>query len=916
MERPNFEVIVDDKKNKRETYILIVDKKGIIGSALCKKLIESCFVVFVSHVFPKEINSSPEYYSFISYRNNIPEIPQGLYSHIFIVYNGEKEIKESFPDFLNHAKKTNAKLIIITSFLGNKKIEDWNLELNKNINFVFYGDLFDQVNGQNIEESDINKLLYLAKNKGRIVIRGLGFKKMYPVFFEDAITGILEAAFANNSESTFLLFPKYPPTMLSVAKMLYKIEPSLKIDFAGEDKNVDEKNYDASSGKYLLEKDYPLLDRLKLVYNNSISPFENENVNQGIKQQRQNLTFKNYLKPLIFSMAFLFLLFFIPFFITSFFSFLGLNSLKNAKNQFENGNFDKAIKNTKASENFFNLSSFTVKMTERELSLIGKEKYVISFGKSIKTGKEVSRGLIYGLDAWSNFSKVFNGESINSKNDFNNGLNSLQKTISFYQKTKAENNLIFKDSPFFSKDFNNGVSFITATKDLLPAILGFDREKKYLVLFQNNMELRSGGGFIGSYGILTFKNGKMQDFKIHDVYEADGQLKGHIEPPFPIRRYIPQVHLFLRDSNFNIDFLKGASISAQMLSKEINDVVDGVIAIDITFVKNLIGVLGKVYVSDYKEIVDKDNFYLLTQTHSEKDFFPGSSQKKNFLNSLFNAISNDTTSKKSISYPALLSLVGKSILEKHIIFAFSDPKVQEVFTINGFSSSILDKRQNERSQINDFLGINEMNLGVNKANYFLERKIKQEVSVNNEGMVNEKIIVTYKNNSQKNKWPGGDYKAYFRIILPQNTEILSIAVNNEEQKIVKAITDFTVYEKKNFKPPSGLEVERIDEHGKTTYGFLINVSLGESKEIAISYNLPNKVLLNQPVLKYNQIVFKQPGTESDPYFFSLSYPKSFKLLKASENGDLEELFKDEKEVVKLSTVLSQDLNLHIDFAKK
>lgn len=915
MERPNFEVIVDDKKNKRETYILIVDKKGNLGQSLCKKLIESCFVVFASSVFPKEINSPSENFSFISYRNNIPKIPKGLYSHIFIVYNGEKEIKESIPNFLNHAKKTNAKLIFITSLLGNKKIKDRDLELYKNTKFVFYGDLFGQPVGQNIEESDINKLLYLAKNKGRIVIEGVGLKKMHPVFFEDAVLGILEAAFGNDDESIFLLFPKYPPTQLTVAKMLHKIDPALKIDFIKKIESVEEKVYEVNQGKYLLEKDYPLLDRLKLTYN-SIGSFETIDISEEKKQQRQNLTFKNYLQPLIFSLAFVFLLFFIPFFITSFFSFLGLNFLKSAKSQIENGSFNKAVKNAKMSENFFNISSFTIRIAERELSLIGKEKYIISFGKSIKTGKEASEALIYGLDAWSNFSKVFNGESMDSKNDFNAGLNSLQKTISFYQKTKAENNLMFRNSLFFTKDFNIGVSFITAIKDLLPTILGFDGEKKYLVLFQNNMELRSGGGFIGSYGILTFKNGKMQDFKVHDVYDADGELKGHIEPPFPIRRYLSQVHLFLRDSNFNIDFLKGASVSAQILNKETGEAVDGVIAIDVTFVKNLIGVLGKIYVSDYKETVDKDNFYLLTQTYSEKDFFPGSAQKKNFLNSLFNSISHEVSLGKSISYPALLSLVGKSILKKNIIFAFSDPKIQEVFTVNGFSSSILDKRQNEKYQINDFLGINEMNLGVNKANYFLEREIKQEVSIADKGQVSEKITITYKNNSKKDKWPGGDYKTYFRIILPQDSQISSIAINNEDQKIVKAITDPLLYETKNFKPPSGLEIERIDEHGKTTYGFLFIVPVGESKEISISYALPEKVLLNQPVLKYNQIVFKQPGTEDDSFFFSLNYPASFKLLKASENGDFGEKFKDEKGAVKLSTALSQDLVLRLDFAKR
>jgi len=48
------------------------------------------------------------------------------------------------------------------------------------------------------------------------------------------------------------------------------------------------------------------------------------------------------------------------------------------------------------------------------------------------------------------------------------------------------------------------------------------------------MELRPGGGFIGSYAILSVDKGKITNFKIYDVYDADGQLKNHIEPPFAI----------------------------------------------------------------------------------------------------------------------------------------------------------------------------------------------------------------------------------------------------------------------------------------------------------------------------------------------------------------------------------------------
>jgi len=81
------------------------------------------------------------------------------------------------------------------------------------------------------------------------------------------------------------------------------------------------------------------------------------------------------------------------------------------------------------------------------------------------------------------------------------------------------------------------LEFSNITKNL-PDILGEGSEKKYLILFQNNMELRPTGGFIGSFAIAQVEGGGLQNLNIWDVFSADGQLKGHIEPPSPIKKQI------------------------------------------------------------------------------------------------------------------------------------------------------------------------------------------------------------------------------------------------------------------------------------------------------------------------------------------------------------------------------------------
>src|SRR5258706_15817855 len=62
---------------------------------------------------------------------------------------------------------------------------------------------------------------------------------------------------------------------------------------------------------------------------------------------------------------------------------------------------------------------------------------------------------------------------------------------------------------------------------IAPDLLGMKNKKTYLLLFQNNAELRPGGGFIGSYGLAVINKGKLQQLTIHNTYDADGQLKKH-----------------------------------------------------------------------------------------------------------------------------------------------------------------------------------------------------------------------------------------------------------------------------------------------------------------------------------------------------------------------------------------------------
>jgi hypothetical protein len=279
-----------------------------------------------------------------------------------------------------------------------------------------------------------------------------------------------------------------------------------------------------------------------------------------------------------------------------------------------------------------------------------------------------------------------------------------------------------------------------------------------------------------------------------------------------------------------------------------------------------------VYVPDYQVTVTPDNFYLLTETNSEKNFFPGSTQKKDFLRSLSNALMAKLASEKQFPYEKFAQMIVDATQQKDLLFAFSDPGVQNVFTVNDLSSSLWDDRQPENNTIFDYLGVVDANVGANKANYYIKRSLSQSVIVDDGGGLSETAEVTYQNTSTPTTPFGGDYKDYLRFVLPANATIESISFDNKPADITPAVTDPAVYTLPGFTPPPGLEVEQTEEQGKSVVGFFVIIPKGTTRTIAITYNTPD-VLANDVVsFAYDVKLFKEPGTDNDSSQISLSYP--------------------------------------------
>ena len=385
----------------------------------------------------------------------------------------------------------------------------------------------------------------------------------------------------------------------------------------------------------------------------------------------------------------------------------------------------------------------------------------------------------------------------------------------------------------------------------LPSILGKDKRKTYLVLFQNNMELRPTGGFIGSFGLLSFDGGRMTDLTVNDVYSADGQLRGHVEPPQPIRYYLNEANWWLRDSNWDPDFQVSAKRAEWFLDKEIDTQVDGVLAVDLNIASEMLRVTGPVFLADYNLNITSDNLYQETQAEAQNEFFPGSRKKASFLTALSRNLIDEIEKLGEKQKLLVLGLLLKGFDERHIQTFLHEEVPQNAISSLGWGGEVITPTCGEGCYA-DLVGLVEANLGVNKANYFVSRNIDLMVGVD-QGVVVRKLTLTLSNSANSALGQLGTYKAYIRAFIPSDSALVN----------VKAITGENT---------ENLLASVVESHGRQEAGVFTQIIGGQSKKI--EFNWTTKPQSGSILSSYGLYVRKQAGVGNDPWHITIDVGNS------------------------------------------
>lgn len=442
---------------------------------------------------------------------------------------------------------------------------------------------------------------------------------------------------------------------------------------------------------------------------------------------------------------------------------------------------------------------------------------------------------------------------------------------------EIQNNLTTMNTDILPADFKNKITEgqRLIAKLLVPlneadsnfgvvlTLLGDKVPHRYLVLLQNNHELRATGGFLGSYMVIDVNDGAITKMESKDVYETDGQLLDVVTPPAGIDQVSER--WYMRDANYSPDFAVSAEKVMWFLEHSRGPSVDTVIAIDQDVIEKMLEITGPVKLEHFPFQIKSDNFNQIISFYTEAKLSDTSTPKQ----LLFDFI--PVFKEKFFDLDKMLDM--KDILEgliwqRHIQAYSKDPAVQSL--INMFHA---DGAISQPEPDVDFLAPVTTSIGGNKSDQYIETEIGHETEIANTGLVIDNLSVTKHhtwNESDFNEWKRliglfgagktgedtlrfihgeGDNVDYMRIYVPKGSKLLEAGGMNKK--------DITVSE----------------DLGYTVFAFVFRVSSGTEKTVRLKYQLPFESQLNS----YNLIARKQAGFDNTKLVKTLSVPEGYEV---------------------------------------
>lgn len=396
--------------------------------------------------------------------------------------------------------------------------------------------------------------------------------------------------------------------------------------------------------------------------------------------------------------------------------------------------------------------------------------------------------------------------------------------------------------------------------EYLPDILGVGETRTYLVLAQNNHELRATGGFLTAVGRLSLLDGRIVGIEFMDSYDRTISRTDLPLPKAPaaVQQYMGIEIMLLRDANWSPDFPTTAQIARTIYNQQTGRMVDGIISIDLNAVELFVTALEPLKIQGVKEpltgatVMEQLTAFWAAPPGSEATLASGDDgwwqQRKDFIPKLADA-AIARIQRGEFDYLQMLSALQAALDTRAVQLWFANPALANTLAEVGWDGGL------EPPRTGDFLGVVNTNFGYNKVNALIEDSVAYQVT-----------------------WPDGPTEpavATLTLIYRHPYERPNYVCDQTphyegtyEEMMVRCYFDYV----RIYTPPGseligtdGIQPETVTsqrgEGGSQVFGGYFILPPGTQQSIAFQYRLPGHITPDN----YTLTVRRQAGTKPLPF---------------------------------------------------
>jgi len=400
---------------------------------------------------------------------------------------------------------------------------------------------------------------------------------------------------------------------------------------------------------------------------------------------------------------------------------------------------------------------------------------------------------------------------------------------------------------------------------IVPGVLAVGTPtKRYMIIMQNDKEIRPTGGFMTNYATFKMTNGLLDsDFTSKDMYSIDLELDkidsytDFPDPPAPYGDLLKVERWYARDMNFSPDFVTSMDqfMTYYNMAGRINGYVeikpvDGIFAIDTYVISELLEVTGPVTVNG--TTYTKDNVVLELEKIASLALAEQANRKR-VLGDLMEGMLKNVFESESNIWPKLIDKGVDLAIRKHISIYIFDPEAQaliEEYNLGGRIKENVD---------GDYSMVVSTNLGGDKTNWFTTKEVSHTLEKQGDRWLRT-VKIKYHYNEPDPEYGAlvKRFKDWVRVYAPVGSEPVSVEGSED---VAYNLSD--------------------QERNKVWFSGYLELGPGESKEITFKYYIPNEVVGD--VYKLN--IQKQSGIDKEKH--TITYGNETKEIELSKDTVVE-----------------------------